>query len=193
MGKRILIINGNPATLRESFSAALCHAYEDGALDGGHAVRRVDLAQLAFDPILHEGLHGNQPLEPDLERAQADIRWAQHLVVIYPMWQFGVPALLKGFCERTLTPGFGYGLAGKNPLDIGLLKGRSARLIQTMGMPDAVYRLKCGAHGGKAFRSALDFCGVAPVRMNFFGRIESGDAVRRRYLAQVHQLGFGGT
>jgi NAD(P)H dehydrogenase (quinone) len=192
MSKRILVINGNPATQRESFTAALCHAYDDGARDGGHEVRRLDIAALAFDPILHEGLHGDQPLEPGLVEAQDSIQWANHLVFVYPMWQFGVPALLKGFCERTLSPSFAYGLSGKNPLDIGLLKGRSARLIQTMGMPDAVYTFKYQAHGGKAFRSLLDFCGIAPVGMSFLGQIESGEATRRLYLARVHQLGFQG-
>jgi len=192
MGKRILVVNGNPATLRQSFSAALAHAYEDGSLDGGHEIRRLDIATLTFDPVLHEGLQGEQALEPDLVRAQADIAWARHLVFIYPMWQFGIPALLKGFCERTLTPGFAYALSGRKPLDLGLLKGRSARLIQTMGMPQSLYRFGYGAHGGKAFRSALGYCGIGPVRMSFLGEIEGSDAARRRYLAEVHQLGFQG-
>lgn len=192
LNKRILIINGNPATLRDSFSAALSRAYEEGAKDARNEVRRLDIAQLAFDPILHEGLHGNQLLEPGLARAQDDIRWASHLVFVYPMWQFGIPALLKGFCERTLNPGFAYVLSGKNPLDIGLLKGRSAHLIQTMGMPDAIYRVRYRAHGGKAFRSALEFCGIGPVRMSFFGEIEGGEQTRKRYLTKAHQLGFEG-
>ena len=191
MGKRILIINGNPATLRESFSAALCKAYADGAAGGGHEVRRLNIAGLSFDPILHEGLHGEQVLEPDLLKAQDDIRWAQHLVFAYPMWQFGIPALLKGFGERALTPGFAYALSGKNPLQLGLLKGRSARLIQTMGMPDSLYRLVYRAHGGKAFGSALGFCGIAPVRFTFLGLIESGDKTRRHYLDRVRRLGVG--
>jgi len=123
---------------------------------------------------------------------QDDIRWAQHLVFVYPMWQFGIPALLKGFGERALVPGFAYAQAGKNPLQLGLLKGRTARLIQTMGMPDALYRLAYRAHGGKAFASALGFCGIAPVRFSFLGMIESGDKTRQAYLDRVRRLGVQG-
>ena len=72
-------------------------------------MRTLQIATLDFDPILHEGYHGNQPAEPNGKAAQDFISWAEHVVVIYPMWQFGVPALLKGFCERTLTPYFHYG------------------------------------------------------------------------------------
>lgn len=190
MPKRILIINANPAKKRESFSAALCQAYHDGACGGGHEVRSLNLAELDFDPILHEGMHGEQPPEPAIFAAQDAIKWAEHIVFVAPMWQFNIPALLKGFCERTLTPGFAYALSGKNPLDLALLKGRSARLILTMGMPDAMYRLMYGAHGGKAFKTALGFCGIKPVGLSFFGMIENGDAVRQVYLKRARELGL---
>ncbi|MBW8882941.1 MAG: NAD(P)H-dependent oxidoreductase, partial [Asticcacaulis sp.] len=148
--KRILIVNGNPARQRESFSEALAHAYREAAETAGHEVRMVKLADLNFDPILHEGYHGHQAPEPDLADVQQSILWAQHLVFVYPMWQFGIPALLKGFCERAFTPGFAYSVNTRNPLEAGLLKGHSVRLIQTTGMPETFYWLAFGAHGGRA-------------------------------------------
>lgn len=189
---RILVINGNPARDHVSFSAALCDAYTQGATAAGHAVRQLRIATLVFDPILHEGYHAEQPPEPDLKAAKDQILWAQHLVIVYPMWQFGVPALLKGFCERAFTPGFAYATDAKNPLDAALLKGRSLRLIQTMGMPEALYALVFRAHGGKAFKSLFAFCGFSPVRLGLLGFIESGEAVRRKHLARARKLGSKG-
>lgn len=186
---RILVINGNPARQRESFSEALANAYAEAATQAGHEVRTLQIATLDFDPILHEGYHGNQPAEPNVKAAQDFISWAEHVVVIYPMWQFGVPALLKGFCERTLTPGFAYSVTSKNPLQAALLKGRSVRLIQTMGMPAILYTAAFGGHGAKAFRSLFSFCGFGPVRTTLLGMIESGDHVRNKHLSRVRKLG----
>ena len=188
-GRRILIINGNPARQRSSFSSALAQAYHDGAIEAGHMVHTVRLADLAFDPILHEGYQGVQPAEPDIAAVQAQITWAQHVVFIYPMWQFGIPALVKGFCERAFTPGFAYNVKAKNPMQAALLRGRSARLIQTMGMPQAFYEIVFRAHGGKAFRSLLSFCGFNPVRATYLGMIEQGQTTRERHLARVRRLG----
>lgn len=193
MSKRILIINGNPARLRESFSAALVAAYRHGAEAAGHIVRVLNLAQMTFDPILHEGYYGQQPAEPDIEDAQAQILWAEHIVFVYPMWQFNIPALLKGFCERAFTPDFAYRVNATTPMEAGLLKGRSARIIQTMGMPGPMYGMLFGAHGGRAFKSMLGFGGLAPVRCAFLGMIEAGDETRQRHLKRVRALGRAAT
>lgn len=187
--KKILIVNGNPALQRESFSEALCNAYSDAARKAGHEVRTLKVAALDFDPILHEGYHGNQPSEPHIDAAQDFVRWAEHVVIVYPMWQFGVPALLKGFCERVFTPGFAYSVTAKNPLEAALLKGRSVRLIQTMGMPAVLYRVAFGAHGCKAFRSLFAFCGFGPVRTTLLGMIEAPDGTRQAHLSKVRKLG----
>jgi NAD(P)H dehydrogenase (quinone) len=152
MKKRILTILGHQAHARQSFCEALTLAYQTGAQIAGHDVQLVSVARLDFDPILHEGY---QPPEPDLADAQEKIRWAEHLVFIYPMWAYMVPAQLKGFFERTLTSGFAYAVKSSNPMKRGLLGGKSARLIQTRGMPGLAYRLFYQAHGAKALKSMV--------------------------------------
>jgi len=156
-------------------------------------VQLISVARLRFDPALHEGYQGNQPSEPDIADAQEKIRWAEHLVIVYPMWEYMIPALLKGFFERTFTPGFAYALKSKNPLKNGLLRGKSVRLIQTMGMPAIVYRLYFRAHGAKALRDMLRFCGIAPVRITYFGMIDESDRRRESYLEKARALGRAGT
>ena len=188
MTKCILIFNANPAHARETFSAALCTAYGEAAITRGHTIERIDIAKLDFDPILHEGFQSPQPLEPDLSMAQTKISWAEHIVFVFPMWQFTMPALLKGFCERVFTPDFAYSQTAKNPLDASLLKGRSVRFFQTMGMPGPIYRLYYGAHGGKSFASMMGFTGFKPVKAAYMGMIEDEKA-RHHHLATARRLG----
>ena len=192
MAKRILIIIGHPAKARLSFSEALAEAYQAGAQSAGHEVQLVNIAQLNFDPILHEGYQGNQPLESDIADAQEKVRWAELLVFVYPMWGYMIPALLKGFFERAFTPGFAYAEKSSNPLKSGLLIGKSARIIQTTGMPSLVYRLLYRAHGAKALKSMLKFCGIASVCITYFGSIDESDAKRKTYLERTQALGRSG-
>ncbi|MFW5761753.1 MAG: NAD(P)H-dependent oxidoreductase [Cyclobacteriaceae bacterium] len=74
----------------------------------GHEVRTQCLGDLSFDPILWKGYKEIQELEPDLKYAQECIKWSDKWVIIYPIWWGSVPALLKGFMDRTLYSGFAY-------------------------------------------------------------------------------------
>jgi NAD(P)H dehydrogenase (quinone) len=192
MTKRILIVIGNPAKLRQSFSEALAEAYKQGAQGAGYETRLVNISRLNFDPILHEGYEGEQPPEIDIINTQQMILWAEHLVFIYPMWGYMIPALLKGFFERTFTPGFAYAKQSNNPLKSGLLSGKSARIIQTTGMPSLVYRLFYCAHGAKALKSMLKFCGIAPIQITYFGSIDESEDKRKIYLEKTKRLGNSG-
>lgn len=188
--KNILVILGHPAREHPSFCGALALAYGESAASAGHSVDILKISDLAFDPILHEGYRGAQAVEPDIIAAREKIVRADHLVFVYPLWQFTMPALLKGFLERTFVSGFAYDMQARNPLRCGLLKGKSARIIQTMGMPSLFYRLFFGARGAKTLRDMLKFCGVAPVYISYFGMIESGQR-REKYLAAARRAGTG--
>ena len=71
------------------------------------------------------------------------------------------------------------------------LRGRSARLIVTMGMPSAVYRLYFGAQGVMSVeRGVLRLIGMKPVRDSFFGGVGmAGPARRRAWLERIEKLG----
>ncbi len=127
-GKRILLIVGSPK--RKSFCHLLAECYAQGARSKDHVVRELKLGELAFDPILHEGYEQSQVLEPDLLEAQRQIHWAEHLVFVYPVWWGGLPALLQGFFDRVLQPGFAFRYRGTQDKDWEqLLGGRSADLL----------------------------------------------------------------
>lgn len=189
MAQRILIINAHPDRARTHFLHALSEAYERGARAGGHDIRRIDLATLEF-PWLHSQAEFEQGEPPaGIRAAQDDIRWASHLVILHPLWLGMMPALLKAFLEQTLRPGFAHRIDGPGP--IALLKGRSARVVITMGMPALAYRLWFGAHGQKALeQSILGFCGIKPVRRTLIGMVEAiSEAKRRDWLDRLAELG----
>jgi putative NADPH-quinone reductase len=186
---KIAIIVGHAR--RDSFCEALGVAYQRGATAAGHTAELFVLSRMSFDPILHEGFNAVQRLEPDLQAAQDAMGRADHLVLVFPLWMGALPAILKGFLERILQPGFAI---ERDESDTGyrpLLKGKSARVIMTMGMPGLVYRWWFRAHALKALkRNILSVVGIAPVRSTIFGMVGiASDGMRRRWLGRAERLG----
>ena len=184
---RIAIVVGN--SVPDSYCEALGEAYARGAAAGGHEAALLALTKLHFDPILREGYRREQPLEPDLVKAREAIRAADHLVFIFPLWCGDMPAILKGFIERVLQPDLLAVHAGKG--DWKILKGKSARVIMTMGMPGWFYRIWFGAHALKLFRrNVLRFTGVKPVRTTIHGMVDAvSQNTRREWLLETEALG----
>jgi putative NADPH-quinone reductase len=189
---KIAIIQGHPDAADARFCRALAHAYAEGARAAGHELRHIDVASLDF-PLLRTKLEFERGRLPEaLAEPQRSIAWAELLVVVHPLWVGEMPALLKGFFEQTLRPGFAFPTGGgKAPT----LRGKSARVIVTMGMPAPIYRWYYGAHGLKSFKSnVLRFVGIAPVRATLVGGIESLSERRRvRWLERAERLGRAGS
>jgi len=185
----ILLINGHPD--RESFCSALSQAYKQGAQGAGAEVREINVGALKFSPNLAHGYRKITALEEDLLHAQDSIKWAEHLVFVYPTWWGTMPALLKGFIDRTFLPGFAFKYRDNSPWWDRLLTGRSARMIVTMDAPVWFFRLVYGKPGHNAMKKmVLEFCGIKPVRITSFGSIKrSSEEQRIRRLEQVKRLG----
>ncbi|WP_395701006.1 NAD(P)H-dependent oxidoreductase [Aquabacterium sp.] len=193
MGKRILVIEGHPDPDGGRFNHALAEAYAEAALAAGHELRRLKLAELDF-PLLRSKQDWEQGAVPlALRPAQDHIRWAEHLVFFFPLWLGGMPALLKGFLEQVARPGFALSKPEGKALPEKLLRGRSARLVVTMGMPALVYRWIFRAHSLKALeRNILGFVGIAPVHETLIGMVEGEAAGRARWLRRLAALGRRG-
>jgi putative NADPH-quinone reductase len=186
--KRILIINGNPDPAPERLSSALADAYGDGAVRSGHDVRRIDVGSVSFSILRRAAAFTTMPQDPDIVAAQANFLWAEHLFFIFPLWLGGPPSLMKAFMEALACGSFLIG-EGKH-FPTAMLKGRSARIVVTMGMPSLAYRLLFGAYGVKAFRkSILSIAGVSPIRTTLLGGIGNSTARAARLLARLRRLG----
>jgi len=189
MNQRVLLILGHPRA--DSFCAALADTYASAATNAGAEVRRIHIGALAFDPLAVKGENDSPEPEVDIRAVQDDIRWAGHLVFVYPIWWGTVPALLKGFLERTFAAGFAIDFPDKPPYYAPLLGGRSARLITTMNTPPLVYRWLLREPGHNVMkRTILQLCGIKPVRVTSFGPVRGATVERRRqWLDQVQRLG----
>lgn len=189
MPKKILVILGQPQ--RASFGAALAQAYAEGAKAAGAEVKELYLGELKFNPAGTMNHTPSPELESDLVKAQESIKWADHLVFVYPIWWGTIPALLKGFIERVFLPGFAVNFRENSLLWDKLLAGRSARLIVTLNTPSWIYRWVYGRPGHNTMKKTiLEFCGIKPVRITEVGPMRNSSAERReQWLKQVRALG----
>lgn len=188
-GKRILMIIGTPKS--GSLCHALAEAYALGARTEGHVVRQIRLGEITFDPVLHEGYDQTQTLEADLLEAQRQIHWAEHLVFVYPVWWGGLPALLKGFLDRVLLPGFAFKYRSNSQLWDKLLSGRTADLLVTQDTPSWYFRWVYGAPAHRQMkRTILGFCGIKTRRLAEFSPVRpSSETQRQNWLRRAELLG----
>lgn len=191
----ILLIQGHPDALVPHLCHALAAAYAEGAQEAGHEVRTINVAELDFPLLRSQAAWEEGPLPASLQQAQEDIRWAGHLVLFFPLWLGDMPALLKGFLEQVARPGFAFGQGSDgSPFSRKNLKGRSARVVVTMGMPALVYRWYFRAHSVKSLeRNILGFIGIAPVHetlLGMVGNLQPDEA--KQWLAKLRRLGQSG-
>ncbi|WP_270935343.1 NAD(P)H-dependent oxidoreductase [Falsiroseomonas oryzae] len=133
---RVLYLYAHP--LPESFHAAIREEVRAGLREGGHEVDLCDLYAEGFDPVLsaeeRRGYHAipsnRAPVEAYIQRVER----AEALVLSFPTWSFGLPAILKGFFDRVFVPGVSFvlqdGVARPNLTQIRRIAG-----ISTYGRP----------------------------------------------------------
>lgn len=158
--RNVLIVVAHPDAA--SFNHAMAHAAADALRAGGHTVTISDLSAEGFRADL--GPHDMTQMQgtdrfhvqaeqanaartkgfaPDIAREQARVADADNIILQFPMWWGGPPALLKGWADRVLSYGFAY-VDGRR-FDTGLFQGRRAMLSVTTGgtparfSPDGVY------------------------------------------------------
>lgn len=192
MNKRIAILQGNPDASVRHLGHALADAYAEGAAAAGHAIERIEIAQLDF-PLLRTAIDWNSGLVPaGLREAQAAIGRADHLVLLFPLWGGTMPALTKGFLEQAMRPGFAFRFGAPGQPPSKGLAGKSARIVVTMGMPAFVYRWFYLAHGVRGVnRSLLRFCGIRPIRTTYIGAVEAKNFAGANWIAKLRALGGG--
>lgn len=195
--RHIVILQGHPDPEGGHFCHALAQAYAKGATEAGHEIQVVSIATLAF-PLLRSRKDQRGEVPAAIAAAQAALTRADHVVLIYPVWNGGAPALVKGFFEQVFRPAFIFPDSAANER-LGFfsyytqrkaLKGKTARVIVTMQMPAFVYRWIFHPHPEK---NTLRVSGIGPVRESLIGRVESPDGRRReQWLRKLHALGREG-
>ena len=164
-----------------SFNGALYRTAVDTLRVAGHAVTESDLHAMRFDPVSGrhnftttkapdtlklqlEELHAtaNAGFAPDIETELRKIEACDLMIWQFPLWWFGLPAILKGWVDRVFAMGRAYG--GGKVYGTGVWRGKRALLSLTTGGPEPAY-LKDGFNGDLAgilrpiHRGVLEFCG----------------------------------
>ena len=157
---KVLVISAHPSN--ESFVASLRSAVLEELTEMNHEIRHHDLYAEEFNPVFsaYERLNhvGNIELKlqnlPDLRIHVQDIQWADALVLVYPTWWSGQPAILKGWIDRVLMNEVAWvlpeGAARIRPL---LTNIRKVVVVTTHGSTKFVNALEGEAGKRTAFRS----------------------------------------
>ena len=134
---KVLYIYCHP--LPESFHAAIRADALAGLAAAGHEVDRLDLYAEGFDPVLGEDgrrhYHDTAVNRRGLEGMIARLQGAEAIVLQFPTWCFGLPAMLKGFFDRLFMPGVAFDLS--DPASVKPMLGHVKKLaaIVTYGRP----------------------------------------------------------
>ncbi|MCR9125715.1 MAG: NAD(P)H-dependent oxidoreductase [Rhodobacteraceae bacterium] len=110
--KRALVLYAHPC--EESYGAALHDVVVSRLTAGGWQVDDCDLYAEGFSPVLtaaeRRGYHDAGANEASVATHVARLRAAQALVMVFPVWNFGYPAILKGYLDRVFLPGVSFRL-----------------------------------------------------------------------------------
>jgi NAD(P)H dehydrogenase (quinone) len=125
----------------------------------------------------------------EVKHQQEKVAKADALVFIYPIWWWGMPAILKGWIDRVFQVGFAYKLTDKGV--VGLLRNRKALVVNTTGSSETFYR-KTGfleVIEKTIDEGILKSCGIKDVRHVYFYDVLSNKAARKKYLEYAYRLG----
>lgn len=192
--KKILVVNGH--TRNQTYVGALAGRYVEEATKSGAEVQVLNLRDVPLEAFLkfsHAGT--NDDVYPaEIAVLHQQLLWADHIVLIYPIW-WGLPTgLMKTYIEVAFAPkvAFKY-LPPKNGIVRWekLLTGKTARVIATIDSPPWYYIWVRGDANGRGLkRSILGFCGITKVAVNYFGSIKTSTLQQRnKWLDQVGAFG----
>lgn len=185
----VLLVYAHPNP--ESFNAALARAIQDEVISNGGQIKVKDLYTMKFDPVMSmadfQGIYSGNP-PADVKQEQADVEWADLVIMLAPVWWYSVPAMIKGYIDRVFTAGFAYKATSTGLL--GLLKGKKGLFITTSGasrqdaeMGGMLTVLKKSLVGVFAFSGFEE-----KQHFNFFSVPTASDEERRQMLIEARNL-----
>ncbi|ANS27349.1 flavodoxin-like fold family protein [Rhodococcus opacus] len=150
---RILWVSAHPEP--KSLNAALRGDALAALRGAGHDIRTSDLYEMRWNPVVTAGDFGHDPhhrllvgarsgraltegtLAPDIRAEQRKLAWADAVIVQFPLWWYGMPAILKGWFDRVFVEGYGYGLRSEDGstrrYGDGTLAGKRAMTVVSFG------------------------------------------------------------
>ena len=190
---QVLVVHAHPEPT--SFNRVLATAAVGALREAGHEVDLIDLYAETYRPAMSEAerraYETDQPvIDPVVAEHARLVRRAETLVFVYPTWWSTLPAMLKGWMERTLVMGVAFQLDERTRRVGPLLTGvRTIVGISTYGSPRRYVRL-VNDNGRRTLTRALRGCTGVRTRTRWLAMYEldtSTDAERHAFVARVEQ------
>lgn len=145
-----------------SFTAAIRDAAVEALRSAGHVVQVRDLHGSGFDPVFsadERRTHKTEGASAEVGEYVAELRWCEHLVLVYPTWWSGQPAMLKGWVDRVWVRGVAWELpVGSNRVQARLKNVRRITAVTTHGSPKWINALEGEAGKRTMTRSLRAMC-----------------------------------
>ena len=182
-----------------SYCAAVMAAVEKGLEKSGQPYKTINLDQDEFDPVMRSkdliafagaGRTGEEALgvvDETVMRYKGMLEWAEHLVMIFPIWWMTMPAMTKGFIDKAIFPAIAYTM--DNGRLISRLQIKKVTIITTMNTPAEAYRdLFNNAIEGSLINGTFKKIGIEDVRWISLNEVrQASDELRRLWLAQIEK------
>jgi NAD(P)H dehydrogenase (quinone) len=189
---RVLVLFAHP--LPDSFAAALHRAVVEALIEAGHEVDDCDLYAMGFDPVMTpaERRAHNTP-NPDLSAVEHHVerlRAADAVVLCFPVWWYGMPAILKGYFDRVWVNGVAFHLHTGGKIEPGLHRLKKLWAVTTYGAPWWLIKLVLRDPVHAAIHTGIRGLCTRHVKTRFFAlyNIEAkSSADTTRFLAKVRQ------
>ena len=193
---KTLIIYNHPH--EGSFCSAVRDAVLSGLDVGGHEYKVIDLDKDRFDPVMREKdlsafvQASRNPekeiegLDPLIEVYVNKMRWAERIVMIFPIWWMTTPAMMKGFIDKVIFPGMVYRMEGGKLVSL-LSRLKQVVIITTMNTPSAIYESTFGnSIEGSLIKGTFNQIGIHDIRWISLNMVKQvGDEKRWLWLDEI--------
>lgn len=181
-----------------SFCSAIRDAVISGLETGEHEYKLVDLGRDEFDPVMRAkdlkafamagriGEEGLEGVDPIVLKYMKKLRWAEHIVMIFPIWWMSMPAMMKGFVDKVIFPGVVYKMEGGNL--VSMLSGlKQVTIITTMNTPSDVYKsMFNNSIEGSLIKGTFNKIGIHDIRWISLNMVKQvGDEKRWVWLDEI--------
>ena len=183
--KKIFIVYGHYNN--ESFNAAIRDTFVDTVEKNGHKVDVVDLYKEKFNPVFA----GEEPDQEVLNHRKR-IEECDTIVLIAPIWNFRMPAIVEGWIDKVLSPPWAFRfkkIIGNYGYPIGNLKGKRAVVFCTYGSPQfAIRTFFLNMPTKRLRRGVFNICGITDViYKRYFAVPFVSDQKRKKFLEDVRK------
>ena len=193
---KTLIIYNHPH--EGSFCSAIRDAVQSGLDTGGHSFKMINLDADGFDPVMHEkdlkafvqggklGEKGVEGVDPLVMSYVEKMRWAERIVMIFPIWWMTMPAMMKGFVDKAIFPGLIYKMENGKLVSM-LSKLKQVIIITTMNTPADVYKDTFGnSIEGSLIKGTFNQIGIHDIRWISLNMVKQvGDEKRWLWLDEI--------